>query len=260
MHDFPAASMRGYWRTFRLCLYFAWGDTRARYKRSVLGPFWLVIGTAIGVMGLGFLWSELLSVPRAEFIPSLTIGLVSWQLISGCITEAPNLFVQNARLIRNMRVPHVIFVIQLVLRHLINFLHNLIIVMFVVAIYPQHLTWAAFLVIPGLALTLVALAGVVTIIAFVSTRYRDIGPLIQSFMPLLFFLTPVIYRPNQLSSISYLAWWNPLTYLIGLVRDPVLGELPEPGTVLISCSLLTVTIVFAVWVYHRNKDKLAFWI
>jgi ABC-type polysaccharide/polyol phosphate export permease len=211
-------------------------------------------------MGLGFLWSELLNIPRAEFIPSLTIGLVSWQLISGCITEAPNLFVQNARLIRNMRVPHFIFVVQLLLRQLINFMHNLVVVIFIVAIYPQYLSFAALLFVPGLALSLAALAGLITIIAFAGTRYRDVGPLIQSFMPLLFFLTPVIYRPHQLSSISYLAWWNPLTYLIGLIRDPVLGEWPDQITVVVTCGLVTVTTVVASWTYCRNKNRLAFWI
>jgi ABC-type polysaccharide/polyol phosphate export permease len=32
---------------FPLALYFAWSDTRARYKRSVLGPFWLLSALAL---------------------------------------------------------------------------------------------------------------------------------------------------------------------------------------------------------------------
>jgi ABC-type polysaccharide/polyol phosphate export permease len=59
-----------------VALYFAWSDTKARYKRSVLGPFWLVLSTMVGVVGLGVIWSVLLKVDRREFIPSLTIGLI----------------------------------------------------------------------------------------------------------------------------------------------------------------------------------------
>ena len=34
-----------------LALHLAWMDTCTRYRRSILGPFWLVFGTLIGVGG-----------------------------------------------------------------------------------------------------------------------------------------------------------------------------------------------------------------
>ena len=40
--------LRYSWKSLPMALHFAWGDTKARYKRSVLGPWWIVLGTAIG--------------------------------------------------------------------------------------------------------------------------------------------------------------------------------------------------------------------
>ena len=80
----------------RLILYMAWSDIRARYKRSVLGPFWITLSTAIGVVGLGFIWSELFKMDRASFIPLLTIGLILWQFMSACIIESTTVFSRQA--------------------------------------------------------------------------------------------------------------------------------------------------------------------
>lgn len=45
-------------------LFLSWSDTKARYKRSMLGPFWLTLGTAIGVGRLGFVWSTLFNMDK----------------------------------------------------------------------------------------------------------------------------------------------------------------------------------------------------
>jgi len=80
----------------------ALSDVRARYKRSVLGPLWLTLGTAAGSVGLGLLWSELLKIEAKDFVPSLTAGLILWQFISGVITESSTLYGRQAAIIRNM--------------------------------------------------------------------------------------------------------------------------------------------------------------
>ncbi len=171
-----------------LALYFAWGDTKARYRRSVLGPFWLVMGTAVGVVGLGFLWSELLNVEKSTFIPSLSIGLVVWQLIAGCVMESSASFVQNAKLIRNLKTSFLIFPMQLLLRQLINFGHNLLVVIVVLLIFPPPLNINQLLVIPGIIIVIGNLFWIASLIGLLGARYRDLGPLIASFMPLMFFL------------------------------------------------------------------------
>lgn len=243
-----------------LSLYFAWGDTRARYRRSVLGPLWLVLGTAVGVAGLGFLWSELLHVDKPTFIPSLSIGLVVWQLLSGSILEASNVYIQNSRLIRNLRTPLFIFPLQLLLRQLINFLHNLIVVLVVLIIFPPPLSLNQLLVIPGLILVIANLFWLSTLIGLLGARFRDLGPLVGSFMPLMFFLTPVIYRPNQLAMSEFIAWLNPLTYLVSLIRDPVLGFAPPFFVYEVSVGLLMCGGIATLWVLGKKYGRLAFWV
>src|SRR4051812_11958900 len=69
-----------------------WQDIKQRYRRSVLGPFWLTISTAIMVGALGFVYSGLFRQPIGEYLPFVGVGLIVWALISTIANEACNVF------------------------------------------------------------------------------------------------------------------------------------------------------------------------
>lgn len=211
-----------------IIFYFTWSDTKARYIRSILGPLWLVIGTLIGVVGLGILWTSLFRLEASEYIPSLTIGLVVWQLIAGCLSEAPGLFVRKANLIRNIALPVTFFGVEAVCRQTINFIHNLVIVVGVLLVFPPETSgFLGFLALLGLGLTLANLLWICTALAMVGARFRDLEPLVSSVIPLLFFLSPVIFRPEQATFAAAIVWCNPVTYAVNAIREPLLGHLPS---------------------------------
>src|SRR5688572_1397161 len=89
----------------RVVLFLAVSDVKARYKRSVLGPLWMTLGTCVGTIGLGLLWSSLFKIEPHTLIPSLTIGLILWQYLSGIIVDASSMYVNQASIIRNIPLP-----------------------------------------------------------------------------------------------------------------------------------------------------------
>lgn len=140
------------WQRKFASILFAWSDTRARYKRSVLGPLWLVLGTGISVLGLGFVWSIILKTDRATFIPSVTLGLVLWYWVSGLIMESTTTFIHNAPTIKNTKTSLFWLTSLLLNKHLINLLHNMLVVLIVFAIYPQTVSFTAFYAFLGFAI------------------------------------------------------------------------------------------------------------
>jgi ABC-type polysaccharide/polyol phosphate export permease len=243
-----------------VALYFAWSDTKARYRRSVLGPFWLVLSTLVGVVGLGVIWSVLLKVEKAEFIPSLTIGLVVWQMISGCIAESPSVFYRQAAQIKDINLPSFFLSLRLILRQLINLGHNIFVFVVVVMIYPEHASLIALLGIPGVLLLILNLLWVVQILGYIGARFRDLEPLIVAFLPILFFLSPVVYRASQLGPLQSTMAFNPLSYWIGLVRDPLLGVIPSPGTYILALATTVVGWAAALWLTASRRHRLPYWI
>lgn len=241
-------------------LYFAWGDTRARYRRSLLGPLWIVLGTAIGVVGLGYLWSSLLKVDRAALIPSLSIGIVVWQLLTGSITESANIFIKNSIIIRNIPTTYFVFPIQLLLRQLITFAHNFLVIIMVLIIFPTEWTWVQLMFFPGMLIMVANLLWVALIIGMLGARFRDLDPLISAIMPMMFFLSPVIFRPEHLSVPSSILWLNPLTYLITIVRDPLQGVMPEPFVYFVAISIMLLGWLCAFWLLRQRGQRIAFWL
>ena len=243
-----------------MAFFFAWGDTKARYRRSVLGPFWMVLSTAVSVAGLGFLWSMLLKDDPIKLVPSLTVGLVVWQFISGCILEAPTVFSRNAHFIRNIKIPFFIFPMQLVMRQLINFGHNTVVVVVVVVYFAPTLHLNQLLVIPGLLLVLGNLCWIILLIAMLGSRFRDFEQIIGAIMPLMFFLSPVIYRPSQLSFGQQIVWLNPFSYFITLIRDPISGNIPPLFVYQVAIVALLIGTVFTVYQFGKQRKNISFWV
>ncbi len=154
--------------------YLARSDLKARYRRSMLGPLWLVLGTAVGVTGLGILWSVLLHENRATFIPSLTVGLVVWQLISGTVIESTRTFSNNYLLIRNLAIPFGFYPLQLIMRQVVNFAHNALVILAVLLIYPPHWSAVQWLCLPGFLLVLGNLYWIALVLGMMGARFRDL--------------------------------------------------------------------------------------
>ncbi len=256
----PGTTLHTIWRNVSLAWFFAWSDTRARYKRSVLGPFWLVLGTLIGVAGLGFVWSTLLNTDRATFIPALTIGLVLWNMIAGCVTGAAGVFTRNATVIKNIKTPSARISLELLFQQTVNLVHNSAVIALVLVVFPQRLSAVTLLAIPALALVLVNLWWVIQLIGFLGARFRDFEPLVVALMPILFFLSPVLYRSHQLGATAALMTFNPMAYWLDVVRDPLEGNAPAITTWLVTVLMAIAGWTLALWITRAKAHRLAYWV
>lgn len=239
----------------------AWSDIRARYKRSVLGPGWITISTAIGVTGLGFVWSYLFKIDRASYVPLLTVGLVLWQFISGCINEAVSVFTRQANIIRNLSLPLSVHPAQLLLRHIINLAHTLPLFFIVSLILGQPLSLEAFWAIPDFVLVVLNMFWMALLVGILGARFRDLEYLIGMIMPMMMFFTPVMYRPNALPPLMQkFMWLNPFGDMIEIIRYPLLGETVPTHLLLMNVAMLVVGGGATLALFNAKRNRIAFWV
>ena len=243
-----------------LISYMARGDLRARYKRSVLGPLWLTLGTAMGTLGLGVVWSELFKMDRAKFVPALTAGLIMWQLLSGCIHEATTTYWRQASLIRNVSMPLSVHPIQMVVKHLVNFGHNLPVFILVAFLFDVPVNGYTLLFVPCLLLIVANLLWITLLFSMLGARFRDLEYIIGAALPVLMFLSPVFYRPNYLPISGDLMWFNPFSYLIELIRYPLLGTAPPAFVVAANLIGCVLGWLVALAVFDAKRDRIAYWV
>ncbi len=97
--------------------------------------------------------------------------------------------------------------------------------------------------------------------AIISARFRDVPPLIQNAFSALFWLSPVLYRPSQLSEqLQFFLQFNPLTHLFAIVRDPLLNEPINPLNWVVSVPLLGVGYFVTFFVFARFRSRISYWL
>src|SRR5437879_10313747 len=82
-----------------------WQDIRQRYRRSLLGPFWITISAAAMIGGIGLLYSQLLHQETDQYIPFLAVGLLVWFLFAALINDACLAFIGAEQFIKQVKLP-----------------------------------------------------------------------------------------------------------------------------------------------------------
>ena len=215
-----------------LWAHLGWQDIKQRYRRSVLGPFWITIATGVTAIAMGGLYSKLFKLELSEHLPYVTLGLIIWNLINAAILEGADVFVANEGLIKQLPTPLSVHVYRLVWRQIILFAHNIVIFVVIAIVFPKPWSWADLSVIPALGLIVLNCVWVSLCFGILSTRYRDISPLLFSLVQLLFFMTPIIWNESTLEQQGAGKWakiveLNPLLHYLDIVRAPLLGAEQE---------------------------------
>jgi ABC-2 type transport system permease protein/lipopolysaccharide transport system permease protein len=235
-------------------------EIRLRYRRSVIGPFWLTISMGVMVAALGILYGAILGQDLADYLPYLSAGFVIWGLISGLILEGNRAFIDGAGLIKQLTAPLSIYVYRSVWSGLIVFLHNIWIFLLVALWFGKLPGWPVLLVFPAVALILLNGIWIGLFIGLVSARFRDIPQIVSNIVQVMFFLTPIIWKPQMLPNRAFLLEWNPFYYLVEIVRAPLLGQVPAAhivgGTLLITITGWTLALVF----YTTYRWRIAYWV
>jgi ABC-type polysaccharide/polyol phosphate export permease len=234
-------------------------DTKARYRRTVVGPFWIVITTGLGVVGLGAVWSVLFGVEFSKMIQTLAVGLVFWGFIANTIIESTNVFIANAPVILNYQIDKMFFVAKLMSRSIINFLHASLILIGVLVFYaPDSIHFFTFFCF--FVLVTIYLSSLTVIIGYISLRYRDLEHLINAIMPMVFLLTPVLYDTNRFGVVGNILYLNPIAIMIQVVRAPLLGQALTNVEQLIFVTGFVISTTLAIYIKRKHFDALARWL
>jgi ABC-2 type transport system permease protein/lipopolysaccharide transport system permease protein len=237
----------------------AWFDIKKRYRGSVLGPFWLTITTAITIASIGLLNSQILGVALSSYMPFLSLGMIVWALISTMVNDSTTAFTSVEHVIKQIKMPLSTQIYRIVYRNFIIFLHNTPVIILVAIACQVPFSWADLLMIPGFALLVLWVIPLALLLGSICARFRDVPQMVSSILQLAFFLSPIMWKPEMLGTNARLALFNPFASFLEVIREPLLGKLPDPLCWLIcfACVGLTWGIAFPFFV--RFRARIAYW-
>ncbi|HKP17887.1 MAG TPA: ABC transporter permease [Gaiellaceae bacterium] len=242
-------------------------DLQTRYKGSVLGVAWSLVNPLV-LMGIYVLVFSLLwkVAQMRHYALYLLVGLAVWLFFSSSLTSASRSLVDSAALIRKVRFPRQLVPLSVVATQLVTFAAMLAVLIVVNLIVIPETRDTVWLSIPLSVLVIGLVGGVALAVACANVLFRDVEHLIGAILLPWFFLTPILYRLEDLPGgvkryhwvVELLRWGNPLTPAISALRDPLFyGRLPRLGDFLYLCGAAAVALTLGAWVFSRADDRIA---
>jgi lipopolysaccharide transport system permease protein len=244
----------------RLAMTLGWLDIKLRYRGSVLGPFWLTLSTAVMVLAMGVLYSQLFRMQLHDYMPYLALSLVLWNALNGIVSDACVCFTSAEGTIRSVRMPFMVYAERALVRNALVLAHNVVVIVGVMAYYSYWPGAAALACLPGLLLWVVDAVAACFLLGAFCARYRDIPPIVASIMQIAFFLTPIIWRAELIGPKARFLVLNPFFSLMSVVREPLLNQIPG-WPVWVSAFVWSGLLCVAAWLlFARVRGRLAFWV
>lgn len=254
--EMAAADLKGSLKRLGLAWSLARHDVIARYRGSILGPFWITLSMGLMVLGIGFLYASLFKQPIDKFLPFVALGLVFFQTMSGIITEGCDTFVQARGMLSQTAIPMFTFVWRTIFRSAINLAHHLIIVAAVLVFFGawRHMNLALALI--GVLLLLLNAGWLSMVAGIVSARFRDIPPVVASIMQFAIFMTPVFWLPSVFPDRHAVLLFNPFAHMLQAVRGPLLGEAVPAITWLVLVVMALAGWALAFFLFSRTRRRI----
>ena len=242
-------------------------DFQVKYKGSLLGVAWSLLNPlvllAVYLVVFGLVWNGR-DIPHYPLY--LLAGLACWIFFATSLQAASRSLVDAADLIKKVRFPRQLVAFSTVATQAVTFGVMLaILVVLSLAFIPEarSTVWAA---IP-LAIVFVAfVAGLALLVACANVIFRDVEHIVLAAVLPWFFLTPVIWRFQQLPAraqrhhvvLDVLRWGNPVAPPIYAVRDALwLGRLPRTADVVYLVVAAAVALALGALVFRSVDDRIA---
>jgi len=239
-----------------------WNDIAKRYRRSLFGEFWLTISMAILIGTLGVIFGSLFGLPLAVYLPHVSTGIILWTFASSSISEGCSAFIDAQNIILQVRLPLFLHVIRVLYRNVMILAHNFAIYPIVMVIVWKGPGLGVLLAIPGIILVLLNLLWMMTVLAVLCARYRDLIQIVQNLLQVLFYATPIMWLPETMADkpFSFVLKLNPFYHLLGVVRDPLVGTPPDPVNWLVCLAAAVLGWLVATVVLGRYSRKIPYWL
>jgi ABC-type polysaccharide/polyol phosphate export permease len=239
----------------------ATSDIKQRYRRSRMGQLWLTLSMGVTILALGLVYPLVFHVRIGGYLPSVAVGYVVWTFISSLVTEGSLAFISAAPFLKQSPEPRSIYVYRVLVRNGLVFLHNALIIVITFLIFRVPLTWAMCVSVLGFGLMCIAAGWVVLLLGVLAARFRDLPQIVASFIQVVFFVTPIMWQPEMLPADKHwIIHANPFAAFISVVREPLLGSIPDLTTWLIALAWAFAGYLVAIPFFARFRARIVYWL
>jgi ABC-type polysaccharide/polyol phosphate export permease len=189
-------------------------DLKLKYRGSVFGFLWSLANPLLMIVVYTLAFTFILRVSGEGFVFCAMLGLLAWSFTANSATMATGAIVDSAGLLKSVLFPRAILPIATVIFNLSQYLLTfavflpVLMLLYWVPPSPPMLVFPVFL-----ALQVTFTVGVALILSTGFAFFRDVRHLLEVALAVLFWLTPILYRledvPERLQLVLLMSPMSP---------------------------------------------------
>lgn len=231
-----------------------------RYRRTIFGYFWTLLNPILMMSVTAVVFSSLFKVDLKTFAIFLFAGMIPWGLFNATITQASTAFIHNENLIKKIYLPRILFPLSVAIGLAIDSIFSFMALFILMLVMGSPFSTALLFIPIAYFLMFIFVFGLALIVSIATVFFRDLQYVMGIAMQALFFLTPIIYKSEDLTGkVAWLIDLNPLGLFIELFRAPLSrAVMPDLVTIQYAFLIAMASLIFGFFFFISQEKKIVF--
>jgi len=250
--------------SFRFAWFYAKSQIKTRYRYTFLGFFWNFLEPALYLIILSLVFSVINKMNIKDYAVFLFAALVPWRYFEKVVMSAMESIVGGEWLLKKMYVSPFAFPLNRWIVSSFELLFSMTAALSLFAFLKDDWSIALIIIPVSIIPWAVTGIGIGMICAVLFVFFRDVKPLIQMFLTLVFFTSPILFNKNIFTIDSIqgkIMQWHPFTYFAALFQKPIyLGIFPDMYDWIITTLISILSITAGYLLIKKYSTKFYFYL
>ncbi len=236
-------------------------ELKARYRASMLGFLWTFLNPTLSMAVYVLVFGVLMVSDTPRFPFYIFSGLLPWIYFASSVGAGTSAVSERRDLLTKVRFPAQVLPATVVLTNAINFLLSIPLLVGLGLVYSQWPTWHFIFIAPLLLVQTLFTLAVTYVLSALNVAFRDLQHIIGNILQLGFFLTPVIWRIEQVKSLeqqSVVLYLNPIAALVEAWHDVFFRQRVPALEPLLAVSIVSLVMMWlSSAMFERRREEFA---
>lgn len=237
-------------------------DFTKKYKRTILGMFWSVLGPLLTLAVMAVVFTKFFGREIEHYVIYLFCGNLLYSFFKESTSTGMTALYENSGIFSKVNVPKYMFLLSKNVSALINFGINLLLLFVFCLIDGVAFSWKFILLLYPIGCLVVFNLGMGLILSALYLMFRDLKYLYDIFTLLLMYVSAIFYSIDVYDiHVQYLFYLNPIYVYIRYFRKIILdGDIPEPTFHLLAAGYALVALIIGAVIYKKKNYKFLYYI
>ena len=242
---------------------YATSSNAVGYEGNFLGQAWQLLTPLLNIAVYYLIFGLLLNANRGQpnYIAFLSVGVFLFTFCTSAMIAGSKSITGNLGLVRALQFPRAVLPVSVTLVQFLRLIYSLIVLIPIVLITGEPLTWRWILLVPAILLQAMFCLGLAFAVARLGAKIPDMAEILPFFTRVWMYASGVMFSITTFAK-GHTAWvgtvlnLNPATVYLTLARNALLvGNPAGPGTWALGIFWAFATLSVCYLYFWRGEEE-----